>query len=133
VLNSKHGIGFLGLSLRVCLDFGFRGKNELFFDEIALKNGRIVGLCNYFLKQKSSEKSCFSPEAKVQTYCKCSFLGLLLCKYRFFVGYVATKRACFALAMRSGGAQRQTRRGRANSEPRSVAATANWRAQRPKK
>ena len=54
--------------LRVCLDFGFRGKNELFFDEVALKNGRIVGLRNYFLKQKSSEKSCFSPEAKVQTY-----------------------------------------------------------------
>jgi hypothetical protein len=50
------------------LDFGFRGKNELFFDEVALKNGRIVALRNYFLKQKSSEKSCFSPEAKVQTY-----------------------------------------------------------------
>jgi hypothetical protein len=63
---------FLRISLlaifRVCLDFGFRGKNELFFDEVALKNGRIVGLRNYFLKQKSSEKSCFSPEAKVQTY-----------------------------------------------------------------
>jgi hypothetical protein len=50
------------------LDFGFRGKNELFFDEVDLKNGRIVGLRNYFLKQKSSEKSCFSPEAKVQRY-----------------------------------------------------------------
>jgi hypothetical protein len=50
------------------LDFGFRGKNELFFDELALKNGRIVGLRNYFFKQKSSKKSCFSPEAKVQTY-----------------------------------------------------------------
>jgi hypothetical protein len=57
------------------LDFGFRGKNELFFDEVALKNGRIVGLRNYFLKQKSSEKSSFSPEAKVQTYSKikCKF------------------------------------------------------------
>ena len=50
--------------------FGFwtSRENELFFDEVALKNGRIVGLRNYFLKQKSSEKSCFSPEAKVQTY-----------------------------------------------------------------
>jgi hypothetical protein len=55
-------------TLRVCLDFGFREKNELFFDEVALKNGHIVGLRNYFFKQKSSEKSCFSPEAKVQTY-----------------------------------------------------------------
>jgi hypothetical protein len=56
--------------LRVCLDFGFRGKNELFFDEVALKNGRIVELRNYFFKQKSSEKSCYSPEAKVQIYSK---------------------------------------------------------------
>jgi hypothetical protein len=56
--------------LRVCLDFGFRRKNELFFDELDLKNGRIVALRNHFLKQKSSEKSCFSPEAKVQTYSK---------------------------------------------------------------
>ncbi len=51
--------------------FGFwvsRKKTSYFFDEVALKNGRIVGLRNYFFKQKSSEKSCFSPEAKVQTY-----------------------------------------------------------------
>jgi hypothetical protein len=45
--------------LRVCLDFGFRGKNELFFDEVVLKNGRIVELRNYFLKQKSFRKELF--------------------------------------------------------------------------
>jgi hypothetical protein len=41
------------------LDFGFREKNKLFFDEIALKNGRIVGLRNYFLKQKIIGKELF--------------------------------------------------------------------------
>jgi hypothetical protein len=78
------------------LDFGFRGKNELFFDEVALKNGRIVVLCNYFLKQKSSEKSCFSPEAKVQTY-SYYFLGACRCAAPGFAGFQCLRHHSLAL------------------------------------